>query len=215
MRGTFLQCVAFTLLLALPARGQVGVPAAHRVAIGPFVGMNYTSFYGSDAEGVNSRWDFTAGGQLDVDFADVAFFRTGLLYAGRGAQTTESGVNVKVKLRYVELPLMLGYRFPTTGVRPYVAGGVHVAFKTACDFEGSSGGITESAACDDPNLGGGDFASTDFAILGGGGLLMPVGTGDLTLDARYALGLTKIEKSSDVKNRGFTVGVGFMIPIGR
>ena len=201
MRGTFLQCVAFTLLLALPARGQVGVPAAHRVAIGPFVGMNYTSFYGSDAEGVNSRWDFTAGGQLDVDFADVAFFRTGLLYAGRGAQTTESGVNVKVKLRYVELPLMLG--------------GVHVAFKTACDFEGSSGGITESAACDDPNLGGGDFASTDFAILGGGGLLMPVGTGDLTLDARYALGLTKIEKSSDVKNRGFTLGVGFMIPIGR
>ena len=206
-------CFALALLaaLAMPAEGQGVV----RVLVGPFAGMNYTSFSGDDADGTDARWDFALGGQLDVLFGGTGLFRSGLIYSGRGAQTTENGATLKVKLHYLEVPLLLGYRFPTTGVRPYVEGGAQVGFKTGCKLEGSEGGTTVSLDCEDPDLGAGEFASTDFSLVGGGGIAVPFGRGDLTFDLRYAFGLTKIEDSSDIKNRGFTFGVGLMFPIGR
>ena len=203
-------------ILALPAtvRSQSsGAMAGQRITVGPFVGMNYTSFYGDDAQDMNSRWDFNIGGKVDFGFGNGSF-QTGLLYSGRGAAASDQGVDVNFKVRYIELPLLLGYRFPATGARPYVIGGGQVAFKTGCQIEGSGGGVTASFDCDDPNFGG-EFSSTDFGLVGGGGLIWPMGRNDLTFDLRYTLGLSKIEKNTDLKNRGFTFGVGLMIPLAR
>ena len=196
------------------AQGQA-VPLAPRITIGPFVGMNYTTFYGSDVDevgDVGSRWDFTVGGKVDFGFSGSGMFRTGLLYSGRGASSTEQGVDASFKLRYIELPLLFGYKFPATGARPYIIGGGQVGFKTGCQVEGTDGGVSASVDCDEL---GGDFASTDFGLVGGGGLIVPMGRNDLTFDLRYVLGMTRIEKESEVKNRGFTFGVGLMVPIAR
>jgi len=215
MRTPVVAGIALVALYAGSANGQVaGITS--RTSIGPIVGLNYTSVYGSDIQGADSRADFAVGGQLDFESPDYVFFRTGLIYSRRGFKESDSGISAQFKINYLELPLLVGYRFPTSGgVRPYLMGGGQLGFKVGCTVEGSSGGVTESFACDDPNLGGGDFSSTDFAIVGGGGLALPVGLNHLNIDVRYAVGLVKIEKSSEVKNRGFTFGLGFMMPIGK
>ena len=208
--------LALAVASAPAARGQVGAPSvAPRITIGPFVGMNYTTVSGSDVDNTDSRWDFTIGGQLDVEFGGVGLFRTGLLYAGRGAEGTENGLTAEVKLRYLEVPLLLGYRFPTTGVRPYILGGAQMGFKTGCTVKLSSGNLSASFDCDDPDADLGEFKSFDVAAVGGGGIAVPLGTNELTFDLRYALGLTNIVKDAEAKNRGFTFGVGLAIPIAR
>jgi len=217
MRSKSWTVLALIALIApvATARSQAAAPMPVRVSVGPFVGMNYTTVSGPDVEDTDSKWGFSFGGQLDVNFASVGLFRTGLIYAQRGAQGTDQGVNIKIKLNYLELPLLIGYRFPATGLRPYVVGGAHVGFKTGCEFEASQGGQSFSSDCDNPDLDIGDFSDTDFALEGGGGLILPVGRNDLTFDVRYVAGLKNIEKSSEVKNRGWTFGVSLMVPLAR
>jgi hypothetical protein len=189
--------------------------ASSRLSLGPFVGLNYFTFYGSDAGDANSRVDFAVGGQLDYDFAAGGLFRTGLIYSRQGAEMSDQGTMVKFKINYIEVPLLFGYRFPTSsGVRPYLLGGGQLGFKVGCSVEGSQGSTTVSFACDDPNLGL-DVSSFDFELGGGAGLAFPAGSGSFTVDARYMLGLTKVVKDAEVKNRGFTFGVAYMFPIGR
>ena len=99
-------------------------------------------------------------------------------------------------------------------MRPYFLGGLNAGFKTGCSLEGSNGSSTVSIACDDPNIGA-DISSTDFALVGGAGLSLPIGLSSVRLDVRYAYGLTNVAKDADTKNRGFTFGIAYMIPMGR
>jgi hypothetical protein len=189
--------------------------ASSRMSLGPFAGLNYTTFYGSDAGDANSHADFALGGQLDYDFGYGGLFRTGLIYSRRGAEMSDQGTTVKFKISYIEVPLLVGYRFPTSsGVRPYLAGGGQLGIKAGCNVEGSQGGATVSFGCDDPDLGL-DVSSFDFGLVGGAGLAIPAGSGSINVDARFVLGLTKIVKDAEVKNRGLTFGVAYMFPIGR
>lgn len=216
MRASAITGIALVGLFTTLANAQQPSVTRTRASIGPIVGLNYTTVYGSDAEGADSRADFAVGGQVDIATQQEVFFRTGLIYSRRGFETTDNGTTVNFKINYLEIPLLVGYSVPTSGgVRPYLMGGGQLGFKVGCSFEGSNGGVTASIGCDDPNLGGGDFSSTDFAIVGGAGLALPVGLSHLMVDIRYAVGLMKIEKSSQIKNRGFTFGLGFMMPIGK
>lgn len=54
-----------------------------------------------------------------------------------------------IKLSYLEVPILVGYQFPTaSAMRPYFIGGINAAFKTGCALEGSDGTSTISVACD-------------------------------------------------------------------
>lgn len=208
LRHYFVASAALGLLVASSAGAQSATPP--HTSIGPVVGLNYTTFGGSDATKTDSRADFLIGAQLDNDIGTNGFFRSGVVYSRRGAKTSDTGGSVTAKLSYIEIPIMFGYRIPTTGrVRPFLMVGGHYGIKTACTLDETSGGATVTNAC--TNFG--DFNSGDLAVGGGGGLLIPAGGNALSLDLRYTAGLTKIEKSTDIKNRGFTLGLGWMIPI--
>lgn len=208
-------CIALTLLLAATIHAQAPLASLGGWSIGPIAGLNYTTVYGSDATGAGSRLGFMAGGQLEYDLGPTGVFTTGLVYSRRGSETTDNGETITFKPSYLEIPLLLGYRFPTSsGARPYLQGGAHIAFKVGCSLEDTQGGVTASIDCDDPNVGA-SFSSTDFALVGGGGILIPVGTNHVNIDVRYALGLQKVEKSSEIKNRGFTFSIAYMVPVGR
>ena len=218
MRRQVFASTALTLLLAASAAAQQSaIPPLARVMIGPFVGLNYTTLSGDSVPDAKSRVDFALGGQLDFSLATSGFFRTGLVYSRRGTKFTEQGLDFKIKLSYLEIPVLFGYRFPTSGgVKPYVMGGGHLGIKVGCKLELTSEGVTSSVDCDNRDVvEGADFKSTDINLVGGGGILVPVGTSSLAFDLRYAYGLSSIQKNEDVKNRGFTLGVGYMIPVGR
>ncbi|HKW10261.1 MAG TPA: porin family protein [Gemmatimonadaceae bacterium] len=215
MRSNALVCIALLPLLVAPSvSAQSTNPVTARVAIGPFLGLNNTSAYGSDATDVSSRTDFAFGGQLDVGLSPDVLFRTGLIYSRRGFDAFDSGTSLSFKISYVEVPLLVGYRFPTgSNLRPYIMGGGQFGIKVGCLFEGRNGSASATVACEDPNIGG-DFESTDFSVVGGAGIAMPVGLDRFVVDVRYAVGLMKIERNSEIKNRGFTFGMGLMIPVG-
>ena len=183
-------------------------------SIGPVLGLNYTTFTGSDASGAEYKSDLYVGGLVDFALGVNGTFRTGLVYSGRGAKTTDQGVTGKLKLHYLEIPLMVGYRFGAAGTaRPYLMGGGHVGIKTGCNVEASQGGVSASAACSDPNV---DLKveSTDVAVTAAGGVAVPAGTSSVDIHLAYAYGLTKLVSDANTKNAGFTLAVAYMIPIG-
>ena len=216
MRRQFFTSVGLVVLLTAGAGAQTNImPPMAQVMIGPYAGLNFTSFYGDDQlQDVSFRTDFALGGQVDFRVANTGFFRTGLVYSRRGAKTSEQGVDVNFKLKYLEVPLLFGYRFPTGGVQPYVVGGGQMGIKVGCTLSGEQDGVTASIECDDPDLGM-DVKSFDVAAVGGFGLSVPVGTSSLAFDLRYALGLLKIASDTKTKNHGFTLGVAYMIPVGK
>lgn len=215
MRHSVVALIAAALVFGAPLAAQQISPTSPRIMFGPFAGMNYTTVYGSDISGADSRTAFAAGGQLDFTLSANGLFRTGLIYSGRGFEATDQGITGTLKISYLEIPLLLGYRFPTSGgMRPYLLGGAQIGFKVGCDIEGSDAGQSISFPCDDPDFGA-DFSSTDVAAVGGAGLALPLGVNNLTIELRYALGLQKIAKDSNLKNKGFTLGVGLMVPVGK
>ena len=139
---------------------------------------------------------------------------SGVFYTARGADGTESGITVVFKESYVEVPVLVGYEFSGRSARPYLMGGAQLGFQTSCKLEASSGGQSASINCDDSSVGLSP-SSTDWALVGGGGVAFAAGHGTIGVDLRYALGMQNVEKSSDLKNRGFTVGASYMFPLGK
>ena len=216
MRTPLWRVVATMGFLALGASTlnaqRMGGSSGTSIMVGPFVGVNYTTVSGSDATNPGYRAGLAAGGQLQADFDGGVFFRTAALYSMRGATATETGINITLKENFIEVPLLLGYSFASSGsmVKPFVMGGGQVGFKISCDIEGTVSGTKTTLKCSDASN---DFSSTDYAAVGGG-VMFPAASGTMSIDARYAFGLQKISKSSDIKHRGFTVGVAYMIPFG-
>ena len=214
MRRSFVISFTAAVVFAAPSAAQPIGPSP-RIMFGPFAGMNYATVYGSDVSGADSRTDFAVGGQFDFNPSPNGLFRTGLIYSRRGFKMSDQGDTEDFKSSYLEVPLLFGYRFPTnSGARPYLLGGAQVAFKIGCEYELTVSGQSVSASCDDidPSL---KFSSTDIAAVAGGGIAFPVSTNTVTIDLRYALGLQKIEENTKAKNKGLTLGVGFMVPIGK
>lgn len=200
------------VLLVLVTASATAQTAHHR--FGPFVGMNDAGVYGSDASGSNARTDLAIGGQVDSDVGEKSFFRTGLIYSRRGFESGDTFATADLRISYLEMPLLFGYHIPTTGgFQPFILGGGQFGIRMGCSLEVSSGGRTASSACNGSGLAA-DFAGLDFAIVGDGGLAIPLGLNHLLVDVRYAQGLVRIERHSDIKNRGFTFGLGFMMPAG-
>ena len=205
-------CLPIALLVLVTTSGTA--QSAHQW-FGPFVGMNYAGVYGTDASGLNSRTDLAIGGQVDSDIGEKGFFRTGVIYSRRGFESGDAFATADLKISYLELPLLFGYHIPTAGggFQPFILGGGQFGIRLWCSLEESSGGRTASSACNNSGVST-DFAGLDFAIVGEGGLAIPLGLNHLLVDIRYAQGMVKIERHTDIKNRGFTFGLGFMMPAG-
>jgi opacity protein-like surface antigen len=222
------------LVVPVAARSQItpnkpaaGAAAArtNRVMFGPWAGANFATLGGKDAAAVlgapaETRTGLAAGGVLQFALGSSAFLRTGALYSQRGGDASSGGVTGGIHLTYIEVPVMLGLMpAAASSFRPFLMVGGHVGFKLDCKVEGSSGGVGVSYKCDDPALGY-DIRSMDLALAGGAGVMLTAGRGTVTIDARYVLGMQSIDNTSgagasDIKNRGVTVGIGYLMPLGK
>ena len=81
----------------------------------------------------------------------------------------------------------------------------------------ASGGLSTSLACDDPQVG----LKTKSSAVGlalGAELGVPAGSGRVTFNARYTLGLNTIDNGGlnlDVKSRAWTILAGYAVALGR
>ncbi len=216
IRRYALFAAAFALTAAPAYAQKMGekAPAGEaRLTIGPFFGVSMSTIAGDSFQGSSNHTGLMAGGMLQHNSPSGMFFRIGAKYSQRGAEASAAGATAKIKLAYLEVPAVVGYELGAPGrMRPYLYGGGQVALRMSCDVEASFGGISASATCDSAQM---KAKSTDFGLLVGGGLSIPSGRGSILLDVRYLLGMQDAFEMGGGKNRGFTLGFGYLFPLGR
>lgn len=202
---------AALVLGAAPLAAQLPTaPAPTGPRIGILAGLSSATFGGSDASNPSPdrRTGFVGGVYLTAPIAAGFAFRPEVLYAQKGAQDTESGTTVKIKLNYVEVPVLLQYTVPSTSaVRPQLYLGPAVSLKASCSLEASGG----STSCSDAGF---DVKTVDVSGVGGAAVAFPLAGQTFSVGARYTLGFTKIPKNdnSDVKNRAISVYGSIELP---
>lgn len=211
--------LAFGLLAATGLRAQ-------RIDVGLKIGLERSSVSSAQAEalGMTARYAPAGGAFLAVNLAPIFAVQPEVMFMPKGGTFptfADQGqvVTMKLRLSYVEVPVLAKLSFPIEGtrVKPSVFGGPALAFKTGCSVSGESGGTSASATCTTLSGGGGTFKSTDVSAILGAGLDFPIGKMKGVVEARFDLGLMNVDDSgsaSEVKNRAFAAFVGFSVPLG-
>ena len=184
------------------ASAQAGM--APHTSFGVLGGVNFASVWGDGVTGAKTRTGAVGGISLDFHLAPHVRLEIDGLYSQQGAKGDFDGDELTLKLDYIQVPVLLKYRFPThTSVHPFLVLGPYVGFRTKCDLASSGG---DSEACVD--FFGENAKSTDFGGTAGAGLGFRLGKEELSLSARYNMGFSKIFSSADTKNKSVSVLAG-------
>ena len=186
------------------------------------IGASMAKLHGDDVEDLTdlfgedqkSRIGFCAGGFITFNITDMFAIQPEVLYTMKGTKYEEEilGETLKVwiKLNYLEIPVLVKIIVPTPGgVKPFLFAGPVLALKLSGKAKFEYGAESEEEDIEDE-----DIKSTDFGLVIGAGVdfgLGVPGTGKMTLDVRYSLGLSTISEfeGDDVKNGVFSLMVGF------
>jgi Outer membrane protein beta-barrel domain len=178
------------IMLALTATAQ-------HVNIGIKAGLNIFTINNNN----NAEYDSKAGLNLGlighIHLAKQLAFQPEIVYSGQGAKFTTAGVETKINLDYINIPLLLQYMFDN-GFR--IQAGPQIGFLVNAKSK------TNGNSTDIKN----NLKKVDFGLGAGVGYVHPpTGFG---VDARYNLGLSNINDNSSVKsyNRGFQIGVFYL-----
>lgn len=193
--------LALLLVCGSPAFAQQ--PAAFGVKAG--VNFANLNFEGEDADvNFDRRTGLVAGLFVVVPTNSQFALQAEALYSQKGAQFEEDGFTSKVKLNFLEVPVLARFSTPASnGTSFHVFAGPSLGFKLSAEAVDSFGGEEETTDLDD------DVKSFDLGLVLGAG----VEFGRFIVDGRYSWGLTDINNDDTedvkVKTRTFTVMAGF------
>ncbi|MEW6412903.1 MAG: porin family protein [Candidatus Zixiibacteriota bacterium] len=184
---------------------------AQATELGFKAGLNLANLTG-DVENNKAMMTFGGGAFAKFMVAPQIFIKPEVVYMMKGTKGDSDDFDEKMKFNYIEIPVLLGYQFPTQGsVSPslFVGPAVGILMSAKYELEGVEVDIK-------------DFTkSTDFGLVLGGGVDFGLGTsGKLAFDARYTVGLTNLNDDVDAdefefKNTVFSFFVGYAFPIGQ
>ena len=164
--------------------------------IGAKAGVNISNFTGGNFEDVSKSAlvGFHIGGLINFMFGSSVSLQPEVLFSTQGAKLEKAGVEEDFKVSYVNIPIMLKYKF-NGGF--YLEAGPQFGFLNKAELNGNS--IEDNIKKSDVSLGLGV------------GWDLPIG---LKLDARYNMGLT--DNSDDpayetIKSQVFQLSLGFRI----
>jgi hypothetical protein len=205
-------------------------------------GINSASLSGEGTDVLNALTTFGFGAYARVNLSPQFAFQPEIIYVLKGAKESASMMDIdaeaKVKIRYVEIPVLARIEIPTKGnVAPHLYAGPAFAFATSAkaEIKVTMAGFGISEEMDISNE-----KSSDFGLVFGGGVDIGLGSTALTLEGRYTLGMQNIvedapftewdiddpppeiavlidgatDEAFDVKNRVLSFWVGLTIPIG-
>lgn len=180
-------------------------------------GINLADLRGDDVDvDTDFRLGATGGGFLTYSISDWFALQPEILYSQKGAEFGETiaGAPVEVtgKLDYLEIPILAKLTIPINSTfTPNLFIGPAFSFLLSAKLKAEAMGVTII------DLDTKDFQkSFDVGLVFGGGIDIAVGTGKITADTRYVMGLMNIDDpevgdAPDVKNSviSFMVGYGF------
>ena len=212
MRFSLKVVLVTALFMALPA------VAAGQSTVGFRGGLSLASLGGDDAEDLDSRTGLSFGGFFNIPVSDVLGVQLGAGFVQKGASETELGVDIDVKLGYIEIPLLLTLSPPTSGNVGFTFSvGPALGFNTGCTLSATDAGITIEFDCDDPSIGF-DVKSFELGAMVGAGLDIGLTESvSLVLDGFYNFGFTKVDDTGfddDIKNRAFSILAGVSFSVG-
>jgi hypothetical protein len=197
-------------LLALPARAQSPARQAQSVSNLPtytlFMGMNLADVEGPTFPNKEAVTGMAFGIGMDWKLNTALMLQPELQYSQKGYQYNPSGVAVKLRLTYIEVPVMLRANTPVleNGMRLYGLFGPAIAMRSSCGANvGSSRGLCNQLSA--------DLSSMDYGIVGGLGMDFRIRSAKLTASLRYDLGKADIDKTEDgsAKSRALSLLVGW------
>lgn len=175
-------------------------------------GVNMAKYTGTDAaDDLSMRTAFAFGGYVTLGMTDLFSVQPELLYSMKGAKwdyTDLSGtVNVTDRLSYIEIPVLFKVQLVgTPAFKPNFYVGPQFSMLLSAKEKSEASGQSAEADIKD------NLKSTDFGLVGGVGANFPVGTGSLSLDIRYDLGLSKVIDAAPapkINNSAITFLVGY------
>jgi len=182
-------------------------------------GLNFSGLRGASFVETRRMTTFRVGGFATFRLGGGFSLQPEVYYARKGSSFERSWgapgsrwhISGKMKLDYVEMPILCQYEWRRGAVRPFLYTGPYVAFNTRAvvdtrwqtDLAGDRRVVSDLEGTKHWDLG----------LVAGAGLKRPIGRAHLLLDARYSFGLTKpsMELASEVRHGVFSVlvGVGF------
>ncbi|ULQ57914.1 PorT family protein [Flavihumibacter rivuli] len=179
----------FLVLLGAAALGT----AKAQVQYGVKAGANFANVIGSDADDAKMKVGFNAGAFARFSINESFKVQPELVYSGQGAKYDDESLDLKLNLDYLNIPVLFQYH---TNSGFFAETGPQLGFLLSAKLkaDGESEDVKDS------------FKSTDFSWAFGAGYQFAQGFG---VNARYNLGLSKIEESGEanVKNGVFQVGL--------
>lgn len=167
--------------------------------LGAKAGVNFANLSNSDGD---MKTGFHVGVLAEIFINEKFSVQPELLYSSQGSKIKEEGIESKLNVDYINVPIMAKY-YLMDGLS--VQAGPQVGFLVKSENKMSGGG--ESLTLDIKD----STQSVDFGLNFGAGYELPMG---VFFDARYNLGLTKVNKESesgikDYKNGVIQVSVGY------
>lgn len=180
-------------------------PSRTGVAILPKIGVSASTFTTSSKVGnLTSIPGFVGGVAFPVTFDKWFTIQPELLYIEKGGAFSSGifGDRTQQTLKYLEIPVLARINLGPL----YVNAGPSVSFNLEGNDKPADPSFTDGTS---------SFRQTDFGVQFGGGLALAAGVGKLTLDARYGLGLTNVNKTTreDTRNRAWAFTMGYAIPL--
>lgn len=183
------------LSLALMAVVISGAVSAQHMNIGIKAGLNLYNIKNNNDVKYDLKPGINVGLFSHIHLSDQFAFQPELVFSGQGAKYTTGGVDTKLNLNYLNVPLILQYMFDN---------GFRLQAGPQFGFLMSANSVTNDVKTDVKD----NFKPLDIAIgVGLGYIHVPSGFG---LNARYNHGLNNINEnnsSSKSFNRGFQLGV--------
>lgn len=187
------------VFLSIVAILAFGFMNAQTVKFGVKAGLNVSTITGGYYSG-GSKVGFHVGGLAEIGINEKFAIQPELLYSMRGASYSFIGVDEKLNLSYVELPVIVKY-YVIEGLS--IEAGPQVGFLTSAQAkaDGDSEDVKDG------------YKSVDYGFNIGAGYKLKNG---IMFQARYNLGLADISDDGDgtgvsysEKNNAFQVSVGY------
>src|SRR5262245_13723605 len=205
---------------ALGAATLLHAPTAAQT-IGAKVGPTFSTI---DLEDVNlaSNTMIAFGGGAFIRFALFGIsFQPEVLLVGKGADLEDAaGVDVELKLDYLEVPVLARFGFPVSRkFTGYVMAGPTFSFQYDCRFDIGEGDF-DNFDCDQEDSIFQERNSFDVGLTGVLGAEYRLGPGAILLEGRYTHGLRDIADHDlevvfpfNGKNRMLAIFAGYSIPL--
>jgi hypothetical protein len=197
--------IAMIVVVACAMAFVSPIQAQKKTEIGVKGGLGFANLTG-DVSDNKSMLCFGGGGLFRFSPSPQFSIQPEVLLVLKGAKYEDGYDSEKVKLTYIEVPVLAMYRPPTGGK-------VSPSF-----FAGPAISLLISAKAGDEDIKD-EMNSTDLGLVFGAGVDFETGAkGKISLDGRYTMGISNIVKDSSdnsVRNGVFFLGVNYIFPLGQ